>query len=1146
MTVTNSAKKDFQFFGSCIAISPDGKKIVTFSSVIETQKIKLYNIYVEDKSSSESISTHSSKVNNEFKSYNIDVENNSSSELISASSSKVNNEFKLYYINVDISSSESISAPSSKVNNEYKSYYIDVDESLSEFSAKVNIDKSSSKSISKSSSRVNNEHLCWSIAISNCVVDDKNERDRFIALSCFDARSKSEDENGSDNDEKIGNKYFSQTWVISTKNEEFKCTSSTGGVIRFLGNDDSSLKNKKLNDKAVIIIVNKSGIYKETINIKQRLFSPKIEFELPQQLSNRLRSSKEKDKWQSSIELLYIGIIKNHFMVHSFENRKQVIEMYSLITGNLEMLFKRHESSTAPDIIRGSPIFAISQNENFLAFCRGTTSITLYFMKNGLEIVTKQLEGQRGIYKIVDINFIDDDSKLLIILEEKEDQVENSKIHQIFVVWDLFTTFENSIRQIDYSETSNPLKIDVTHRLMNSHRKMLAVRDNGDIFSVLDHNDMASIRNPTTPSEKKMTEIDITRDHVDHAIYNVDGKSSDASKLIINNVEPWHPNENYFRISVYLDSTESTQLIISESTIQVWKYHNNNTTEKLDKRDRVLEYIWARNKKIVIRELRIGEREFVLTVSNKQPKSKKIHWPNDVNILEGAVPSPKSSTPPSEPKTIHWPNDVNVLEGACHALCVLRKKKLIEAGQENVNQIKYLVECTQRLVRKYITKYGIFRLTSIKYPIMKYLVKSCQESLIKHILNKKINRKNSNIYIPRLYEKAIPFSVQDNNGSTKIISIESDLQYAILCIQERGNSTKILKYLIDYYADNAKEYNNYGWMFTVSKAIPFLYDYHLREFVQYLFNKPCFGITEAYTPPLHIKPYDQRKGNNAAVIYPLAVKPRLALKSNNTSRLSLKNLKNLFTRFQTPHNDCKVYIVPLPDFTVYPKDLDSKDSKDYSGSENYLNRFCSIPTFLRMFLWPHRKVVDDPKEMSPFLRVIHEEKGYEIYQTPTIMAVLGFKWSAARRYFIFHIIMYILYAISYTLAFESNEVIVTICFFLYHFTGFYLIVTEIVQLKNEGWYRYMNVYNVFDLGSVLLPLANFIYLFYFKEIILPDSIFLPIYAFTDLVMWLEVLFLLRYFEVPGRFVYIIISILNTVLPFFAFMLSAVLAFGHAM
>ncbi|RHZ78104.1 hypothetical protein Glove_168g140 [Diversispora epigaea] len=1018
MAVKNSVKKDSQSFDSCIAISPDSQKIVTFNSETPLR-------------------------------------------------------FKLYDID-DLNLSVSISAP-----------------------APISVPK-----------LVKDKHLCWSIAISNCVEDNENER--FIALSCFDARGFRDDINyGDDNESDLesGDKYLrSQTWVIPTTDGNEIYTSSIGGVIRFLDSDDSSLKNK-----TVIVIVHASGIYEETMNdnIKQRFFSQpsKIrQFELPKQLSNRLHPSHD-----NSLEILHTSIIKNHFMVHSLDNRKQIIEMYSLITGNLEMLFKRHESSVVPNIIHGSPIFAISQNEKILAFCRGTTSITLYFMENGLEIVTKQLEGQRGIYKIVDINFIDDDSKLLIILEEKEDQVENSKIHQIFVVWDLFTTFENSIRQI---ETSNLLKIDVTHRLVNSHGKMLAVRDNGDIFSVLDHEDMTSIRNPTTPSEKKMTEIDITRDHVDHAIYNVDGKSSDTSKLIINNVEPWHPNKSYFRISVYLDSTKSTQLIISSNTIQVWKYRNNNTIENLDKRERVLEYIWAHKKAMDVKELIIGEREFVLKVS---------------------VPSPKSSIPPPKSKTIHWPNNVNVLEGACRTLYVLREKKHIEAGHENVNQIKYLVECTQRLVRKYITKYGIFRLTSIRYPIMKYLIKGYQESLIKHILNKKINRKNSNIYIPRLYKW---------EDDTEISM--SDLHHAILCIHERGDSTTILKYLIDYYADNAKEYNNYGWMFTVSKAIPLLYDYHLREFVQYLFNKPCFGITEAYTPPLHIKPYDQKKGNNAAVIYSLAVKPRLALKSNNTLWLSLKNS---FTSFQTPRNDRKVYIVPLPDFAVYPnpKDLDSKDLEDNSDSENHTNNFWFLFTFFRIFFWPRRKVINNTKKMSPFLRVIHEEKGYEIYQTPTIMAVLGFKWSAARRYYIHHIIMYILYAISYTLTFESSEIIqLTICFFVYHYTGFYLIVTEIVQLKSEGWHRYMNVYNIFDLGSVLLPFANFMYLYYFEEIILPDSVFIPIYAFTDLVMWLEVLFLLRYFEIPGRFVYIIISILNTVLPFFAFMLSAVLAFGHAM
>ncbi|RHZ79989.1 hypothetical protein Glove_139g291 [Diversispora epigaea] len=573
--------------------------------------------------------------------------------------------------------------------------------------------------------------------------------------------------------------------------------------------------------------------------------------------------------------------------------------------------------------------------------------------------------------------------------------------------------------------------MDITHGLMNSHGKMFAVTDNGDIFSVLDHPDVALIRNP---SAKAMTKIDISTSG-----------------------------------TVYLDSTESTQLIISGNTIQVWKYRN--TIENRDKRDRELEYIWARKKAINVQELRIGEREFELKVS---------------------VPSTKCSTSPKS-MIIHWPNNVNVLEESCRALYVLREKKHFVAG----HQIKYLVECIQRLVRKYIKKYGIFRLTSIRYPIMKYLIKSYQESLIKHILNRKINRKNSNIYIPRLYK----WADGDNNRSITEIS-KSDLHHAILCIQKRGDSTVILKYLIDYYTNNTKEYNNHGWMFTVSKAIPLLYDNNLREFVQYLFKKPCFGITEAYTPPLHINPYDQKKGNNAAVLYSLAVKPCLVSKFHNSVWFFLKNL---FTRSEASHNDRKVYMVPLPDFTVYP---DPKDLKDLS--ENYSKYFWLLFTLFRISLWPRRKVINNTKKMSPFLRVIHEEKGDEIYQTPTIIATLGFKWSAARRYYIRHIIMYILFAVSSTISSEiDSSIISTICLFVL---------------------------------SAILPLLDILYL----ESYLPKSIFCPVFAFTNLVIWLEVLLLLRYFEGPGHFVYIIINILNTIWPFFAFMLSAVLAFGHAM
>ncbi|CAG8574705.1 8988_t:CDS:2, partial [Diversispora eburnea] len=259
---------------------------------------------------------------------------------------------------------------------------------------------------------------------------------------------------------------------------------------------------------------------------------------------------------------------------------------------------------------------------------------------------TDQLEGQRGINKIVDINFIDDDSELLIILEEKE------------------------------------------------YLQMFAITANGNIFSVINNPDMALIRNP-----------------------------------LVNNI------------------------------IQVWKC-----------RDRALLYIWAREKEIYVQELRIGEREFMLRVSVS------------------------SSISPSKPP-LHRQNHVNVLEEACRALYVLKDKKHIVDGHENVNQIKYLIECTQRLIRKYITKYGIFRLTSIKYPIMKYLIKSYQENLIKHILNKKINGKNSNIYIPRLYKW------EDNNRSIIEIS-KSDLQYAIESYtpplninpndQKKGNNANVM------------------------------------------------------------------------------------------------------------------------------------------------------------------------------------------------------------------------------------------------------------------------------------------------------------------------------------------------------------------
>ncbi|RHZ44909.1 hypothetical protein Glove_707g4 [Diversispora epigaea] len=1019
---------------------------------------------------------------------------------------------------------------------------------------------------------VYDKRCCYSLAISNCIGNDKSER--LVALSRFNAKEMLPYQNESPNhnsDENIlvalsrfcakkmkkmlyhrnespkhdgglmesGDEVNSQsrTWITSISTtttstntekgiEIYTSLGSIGGIIRFLDSDFKILGSQIY--KPVIVIVNGSGIYKQTLNNDEIRSIAKVErFELPHQLSISLSRL---DHGQKALELLHTCIIKNHFMVHSFKNRQQIIEMYNLITGHLEILFKRNEHSAAPNIIRGSPIFAISRNEVILAFCRGTISITLYLMENGLEITTKQLVGcGEGIYKILAIDFIDNDSKLLIVLEEQQESSSGGiSIQQIFVVWDLFTTFKDSIRQINYPEA--PLKMDATRQLINSHGKILGVTDNNNIISVLDNQDVASILNPPA---KEMTKVKIKKDHVSHAIYDINGRF-DASELtenqIIRNVEPWNSKKDFRRLSVWLDSTKRTQLIISHNTIQIWKYCNKNKIEKLD---RVLKYIWASQNVgsvgLQVQELKIRKQEFML------------------NLL---IPSTKSSTTKSV--TIHWPSNANVLEGACRTLYVLREKKHIVAGHKNTKQFEYLIECTQKLVRKYITKYGIFRLTNIRYPIMKYLIKGHQESLIKYILNKKINGKNSNIHIPRLYkcvkddDDDESVSGKDNDKSLELkLKSKTDLHYAILYAQRRADSTEIIKYLIDYYANNAKEYNNDGWMFTVSKAIPLLYDYGLSEFVLDLFKKLCFGTIEAYTPPLHINLFDQKKGNNAYDICSLKVKPCLAVPPSRIIKL-WNIIRERIARIEPLHNDRKVYIVPLPDFTVYPNPKGLEDHR-----ENYSKYFW----FLRSLFLPRRKVINDTKQMSPFFRIIHEEKGHEIHQTPSIMAVLDFKWAVTCPYYFRHIIIYIFYAISYTMLVISyskgesrtirllktdSHILLAIFYCVYFYTGWYLIAIEIVQLKREGLYRYINIFNIFDCVSVVLPLICFFH----QEFIL--QLFNPVLAFTALVMWFELLLLLRYFKTPGRFIYIITSILRTIWPFFVFMLITIFAFGHAM
>ncbi|PKY33692.1 hypothetical protein RhiirB3_532588, partial [Rhizophagus irregularis] len=158
-----------------------------------------------------------------------------------------------------------------------------------------------------------------------------------------------------------------------------------GGIIKFL-DDDSSVSEKT--DLALINSygISRFSIHHDKINsmINENyvqgwfgLFSDKSveNFNLPSKLLNNEISS-------FSIQQ---NLVKGRFLVESYKNKRQTVEMYNLKTSLLENTFQKSEETAASISGRGYSCYAISNNESLFAYCRGANSITIYLMENGLE-----------------------------------------------------------------------------------------------------------------------------------------------------------------------------------------------------------------------------------------------------------------------------------------------------------------------------------------------------------------------------------------------------------------------------------------------------------------------------------------------------------------------------------------------------------------------------------------------------------------------------------------------------------------------------------------------------------------------------------------------------------------------------------------
>ncbi|CAG8501202.1 12744_t:CDS:2 [Dentiscutata heterogama] len=896
---------------------------------------------------------------------------------------------------------------------------------------------------------ISNPRLCWSIAISNSI-NLGSHSDTLIGVSCFDrtdtliksskkrrahkTRSYFSSSFSSMKDLEEGRlDYFNvrvspYTWILSTWYKDRIKTSvdDTGGVIRFLADDSPNTD---------VVIVHILGISRTTIesnysaddgNLRTNLLKkPAEQFLFPMLIATEIGTAESSNP---NLQLFNRNIEKNFFIAENY--KFELLEMYSLKTGELYKVFHIQEETIEKKLeAHGNAIYEVSKNNALLAYCRGNNSVSIYLMENTLEIATKLFS---NLYKINTIDFVHDDEKLFLIGEEEKEKDDGStELVIVILIWNLFSDYEDCVQTI--RDTQNIIQTgknvskfttDHYHRFSSASGFIVGVNeDTGEVFSIVDHPDLKFALEPSVSSE--LIPLEIQRDvstpsplnQIYHYIYKdgnfVDAKKEPKNTIIIGNAEPWVRFKKHPRTSAYLNDDKTLQVIIGLTTIQVWK---KNESSKYRRR---LEYIWTsgRDEGFDIQSFHIGNGEFSVKLS---------------------LPIAK------EEYKIHWPRERSPLRDACKAIEYLNRQRGEPITPNKKQLYRDLARQTKNILKRFMNKHpDVWRMADVRYEIMQSLIRGQCVSLIKAILFNKdesprgISSKLSNhLHYPRLY--AWPLEPK-----------ESDLQVAI------------------------------------SSS-----DYYVHE----LFYKPCFGAKEIKIDTSFISRGDLFEGRFKPV-HSLYIKPGLPRKPATKQ-----------------HDRKSQFIQKITSFFSYERVLEEVEEFEETLKEEKIgyfkgeNREPLVPTtttvrvvplpdafedhtkiplsrkILKLLFWPREYIVTKDVMCSPFLRVIGRDSSSALFSNPAMAAVIDYKWASARDYCLRHFAQFIVFALLFSiitgimedgmyLNSNVNFGLYLITQLIFFYLGYYLLVTEIVQLKHEGLVRYFTLYNFFDLISCVAPLC---------------------------------------------------------------------------
>ncbi|EXX53449.1 hypothetical protein RirG_243740 [Rhizophagus irregularis DAOM 197198w] len=668
-------------------------------------------------------------------------------------------------------------------------------------------------------------------------------------------------------------------------------SNNISGICKFVRNsyDDNKLKR--------FIILNIHGIYNLEFSNNYGSFKLGEKFEYPQILKRKL-SNWYSDRNDGCMTRLLSCIYDKYFLVTLYKKVIELLEVYSLEKMELETTVKRvkEEEDRLDNFIKKDnnniyDNFIISRLH--LCYTQGNNIIKLYCMENGLQVASKKFD---EIEKIHLLEFIDSDEKLLIIgedfKEDKDSKKDKKKLK--FIVWDLYDTGKYELTELPMTNLEN-----IDTRLAKISGNVLQIDDKGKVSSVLEKIEevkkkkLYKVNKVVGPRIKLKEDIgkklngSSDEKHIIHYIEKI------KFEPIVNDKEPWVSGDyerNSYRLYQH-EEIEILQLIIGRSTVQIWHQIKDS-----NKGEPFLEYIWT-NRILINQEreqtkLRIEKFEMFESNSKTNDFYLKVYWYerkdneestkeeedeeichiedkieeiNKVNKMDEVEKEKRKQEIINSAKKVKRCEKViqqkDIIEKfyavrhACKALEHLNKRYINKELVDNyvrVRNYEEMITYIKHIIWKFV-KYEPqnIKLLDVRYNIMKNLILGDCDDLIKFILfgdDKTFRNKNKDIvHIPSnklwlgkkfLRDDDLDFDEVKDNPSieNKEFELQNNMELAMYHCKDKDST--IVAYLLEYYSSHAV--NDAGWMCTVSKEIPMLFEYNYDDYAEKLFYKECF------------------------------------------------------------------------------------------------------------------------------------------------------------------------------------------------------------------------------------------------------------------------------------------------------------------